>query len=323
MTEQVVEQENTLEDQTQIANDLKELGIAPEVPEVPKDESGDHEHEELTEEQKAEEADAETDEERQAIRERRRNERQQKKQYRRDKEDSYKREIEALKNQLREVNEWKNTVESRRVTSGIAQIDRAIKDAHDAVEVAKQAIREATETQNGAALVDAQELYYAARKRAEDLSSFKQRAVSQMQQRPQQNIDPMVVKHAQDWMSSKEWYDPTGRDPDSRIALTIDNQLAEEGWDPRAPEYWQELDERLKKYLPHRMSSNYTADNSSKRRSITSGSSQSGSTRSNAGEYRLSPERVRAMKDAGMWEDPEKRKRMIKRYMEIDKQQNS
>ena len=101
---------------------------------------------------------------------------------------------------------------------------------------------------------------------------------------------------------------------------SIDNTMAEEGWDPRSPEYWSELDERLKKYLPHRYAASYNAsNNSSGRRSPTGGSSQGRSSSGNS-EYRLSPERVRAMKEAGMWDDPSKRSRMIKRYMEQDKE---
>lgn len=266
----------------------------------------------------AEEVTGETEEERERIRERRRQERQDKKKYRQEKEDSYKREIDGLRRQLAEVNEWKNTVEHRRVQAGIGQLDKSIKDATEAIEVAKQAIREATETQNGAALVDAQELYYAARKRAEDLSKLRQSFNQRAQQRPQQNIDPMVVKQAQGWMKNKEWYDPSGQDSDSRVVLTLDNALAEEGWDPRTPEYWTELDERVKKYLPHRASEVYTSTTRS-RKSITGGSGQSGSSSIPQGSYRLSPERVRAMKEAGMWDDPEKRKNMIKRYMDLDK----
>jgi hypothetical protein len=280
------------------------------------------EGEQLTSEEQHEEDSAQNDEEREAIRARRRQERQDKKRHRQDKEESYRREIEGLRRQVSDMNEWKNTVEQRRVQSGIGQIDRSMKEANDAIEIAKQAIREATETQNGAALVDAQELYYAARKRSEELSQFKQRVNQQMQQRPQQNIDPSIAKNAQKWMDGKDWYDPVGKNSDSKIALTVDNGLAEEGWDPRTPEYWEELDSRLKKYLPHRFTGGnapaYNDSNSSQRRSPTGGSGQGKSQGS--GTFTLSPDRVKAMKEAGMWDDPEKRKRMTKRYMDMDKQ---
>jgi len=268
------------------------------------------------------EHDDKTDAEREVIRERRRQERQNKKKFRAEKEDSYKREIEGLRRQLDEVNEWKNTVETRRVHSGIAQLDKALKDSTDAIEIAKQAIREATNTGNGDALVDAQELYYAARKRSEDLGRVRQQFNQRQAQPPQQNIDPRIANQAKAWMENKEWYNPAGKDADSKIALTVDNSLAEEGWDPRTPEYWEELDTRLKKYLPHRYNSAYNEGKREVSRPPTGGSSQtrgSGSSQT----FTLSPDRVRAMKEAGYWEDPAKRQTMIKRYMEQDRNNKS
>jgi len=319
------------EEQAQLNKEIAELGVEldkenpppkEKEPEVKAPENTDQNSD--ADDQLGPEHDDKTDEEREAIRARRRKERADKKKFRAEKEDSYKREIASLSRQVAEMNEWKNTVEQRRVHSGVAQLDKALKDSQDAIEVAKRAIKEATDTQNGAALVDAQELYYAARKRTEDLSRVKQQITQQNQRSPKQNVDPAVITHAQGWMKDKGWYDPTGRDPDSRITLTIDNSLAEEGWDPRTPEYWEELDTRLKKYLPHRYNSGYTAPQGDEKRSTppTGGSSQ---TRSGSGNsnYTLSPERVRAMKEAGMWDDPEKRKSMIRRYMEQDRKTQS
>jgi hypothetical protein len=263
-----------------------------------------------------------TPEEREAIRERRRLERKQKTEYRKQKEDSYRREIETLRNQLNEVNSWKNTVEKRNVQSGIAQIDKAISDANDALQLSRQAIAQATQENNGQAQVDAQELYYAARKRMEDLANVKQVIAKRMAQRPQQNIDPNIVNRAKTWMDGKSWYDISGKNQDSRVVLSIDNTLAEEGWDPRTDDYWNELDNRIQKYLPHRFNANYNSSNvpskGDKPRPPTESSSQ-GASKSSAG-YRLSPERVKAMRDAGVWDDPTARREMIKSYIDYDKQ---
>jgi hypothetical protein len=315
-----VENEEVLEneDQKQLESDFKELGIEsePEVKEKSESVDSDEDDEDDT---------PDVDPAREAIRQRRRLERQKKKEIRHSKEDSYKREIEALRSQLQEVNTWKNTVERRHVDTGIQQIDKAMTDADSAIDLARQALKEATTNQDGAALVDAQELYYAARKRHEDLSRLKAGIAQRMAAPPQQNIDPMVVNQAKKWMDDKPWYDTTGRDMDSRIALQVDGAMAQEGWDPRSPEYWNELDSRLQKYLPHRFTnSNSSANMSNSENSRRNKPPTSGSGQGNVapqGNYRLSPEKVKAMKEAGVWDDPEKRKRMIKRYMEFDKNQ--
>jgi hypothetical protein len=118
-------------------------------------------------------------------------------------------------------------------------------------------------------------------------------------------------------MESNRWYDPNGRDPDSKVALTIDAALADEGWDPKTSEYWEELDNRLQKYLPHR----YTDAVDEKpfqrkpRNVVTSSGRESASSTSGGrNTFTLNPEQVRAMKDAGMWDDPERRAKMIRRY---------
>ena len=321
----VISEEMTDDDMRQLDEDFAALGEPPIVEEPPK---AVVEEKPLTPEEEEDKKEDElhadkTPEEREAIRERRRQERKQKATYRKEKEDSYKREIESLRRELAEVNTWKNTVESRNVQSGIAQIDKAIVDSNEALELAKRAMSQATQDQNGEAFVEAQELYYAARKRGEDLTKVKQVIAKKMSQRPQQTLDPLVVQNAKNWMSTKTWYDVSGKDPDSRVTQTVERGLAEEGWDPRQPEYWQEVDNRLKKYLPHRFNVSYNEGNSSSRGEIpkppTEGSSQGSGSKPNTG-YRLSPDRVRAMKEAGIWDDPNKRRDMIKRYMDQDKQ---
>lgn len=318
----------TVDESRQLQEDIKELtkdDPKPVVEEQPEPSESDEDDDD--DDHSAESAES-TDPEREAIRERRRKERQEKKRYRLEKEDSYKREIDALRRQLEEVNTWKNTVERRHVDTGVQQIDKALRDAESSIELAKQAIKEATVSQDGDTLVDAQELYYAARKRHEDLTRLKAGIAQRMSAPPQQNIDPMIVNQARTWMEKKPWYDPSGQDMDSRVALQIDNSLAQEGWNPRTPEYWTELDNRLKKYLPHRFTSEMEGASMSsgesvrKNRPPTSGSGQ-GRGSPGAGEYRLSPERIRAMKEAGMWDDPEKRKRMIKRYVDMDRNQGA
>jgi len=49
----------------------------------------------------------------------------------------------------------------------------------------------------------------------------------------------------------------------------------------------------------------------------SSGRETTATTKSN--EFRLSPDRVAAMKEAGMWSDPELRKKAISKYAEWDR----
>jgi hypothetical protein len=127
-------------------------------------------------------------------------------------------------------------------------------------------------------------------------------------------------------MRDNDWYDPNGRDPDSKIALTLDQALSDEGWDPKTAEYWNELENRLQRYLPHRYNGENSGESYSKKRHksvMTSSGRESSSSGGGRNTFTLSQEQVRAMKDAGMWDDPDKRAKMTRRYIQEARQQKN
>ena len=214
-------------------------------------------------------------------------------------------------------------VETKTSGAELARLEKAIDDASTRVEYAKLQIKQATTSRNGDDMAKAQQLWYDSQRQLESLQSIKDTASRQLSQ-PKQNIsvpDPMVQKNAADWMGRNRWYDPQLRDPDSKIAQMIDNQLTEEGYDPSLADYWEELDERVQKYLPHRYNSGYSSNTRTPkpRSPVTSSGRESTSARFT--EYKLSNDRVKAIKDAGMWDNIDQRNRMIEKYAEFDRQQ--
>ena len=257
-----------------------------------------------------------TDDEREAIRERRRKERQHRKQAQREREETLRRELQARDSIINELRTKVEGIERRGTSSELAQLDTAKKQTAQAYNYFKDQIRVATEAGNGAAVADATEKMLQAQQHFNQLQGYEQ-AYRQRQSQPQP-LDPRLVNQAQKWMESNKWYNPAGQDQDSRIALTLDQQLAQEGWDPTTPQYWQELDSRVKKYLPHRANSGKISG--TKPRSTVSGSGRDAGPRTSDKSYRLSAERVKALKDAGIWEDPKQRAEAVKRFREYDKQ---
>jgi hypothetical protein len=223
--------------------------------------------------------------------------------------------LALLERQNQELLERLSAVERKTHTADLARIDKAIEDTTLRLQYAKNKMAEATSTGDGEALAKAQELWYEARQQVDALNNLKKTAVQP--QRQQSIPDPRMQRLAADWMERNNWYDPNNRDLDSRITKQIDEALTAEGWNPNTADYWEELDNRLQQYLPHRY--NRSTDESpsarSKPRSIVTGSGRESSTRAGgANTFTLSPEQVRAMKDAGFWDDPVKRNKMIKRY---------
>jgi len=223
--------------------------------------------------------------------------------------------LQHLERKNQELMERLSVVERKTHSADLARIDKAIEDQELRLQYAKMKVAEAATAADGNAMTDAQEMMYEARRQIESLSSLKKTAVQPSQN--QGNVpDPRLQRLAANWMERNDWYDPSGRDTDSKIAKQIDEALSAEGWNPTDADYWNELDNRLHKYLPHKYNDSTDVRSSTKRpRSVVTSSgreSVNGSTNRNT--FVLKPEQVRAMKDAGFWDDPDKRSKMIKRY---------
>ena len=265
--------------------------------------------------------------EREAIRERRRQERANKKVAARQREDGLK---EALSQRDRVINEMRERllqVEQRGVAADAAQIDVAINRAKNATSYFKGIIEEATNKKDGATVADATQRMVQAEREADRLTDVKKTFVNHAQTSNQPALDASVKANAEDWVTNNSWYDPSGKDEDSAIVLTIDRRLAGEGYDPRQKSYWEELDKRVKKYLPQKaQESGHNADNSSQERPArtpVAGSGReggAGGSRQGGTTYQLSAARVQALKDAGTWDDPKSRSDAIRRYRDYDRQ---
>jgi len=294
------EAEETQEPQKQVA--------APAEEEAAADPQADEDHEDDTE----------------AIREAKRARRRAKKQFQREQQKEKDLRFNQLLKQNQELMQRLSAVENRTHGSELARIDKAIDDQAVRINYAKMKIAEATQNQDGAAMTEAQDLLYEARRAHEALNNLKRQA-AQPKQRPMQGPDPLLKSYAEKWMSRNSWYDPNKSDEDSAIAFAIDERLAKEGWDPRTQDYWDELDSRLQKRLPHR----YTEDEQDepvvrRPRSVVTGSGkESVPNRGGKNSFVLSAEQVRAMKDAGMWDDLAAREKMIRRYASEQRKQRS
>lgn len=255
------------------------------------------------------------DEDAEALREQKRLKRQRRKEYHKQVATEKDVKLTLLERQNQQLLERLSVLERKSHGSDLARLDKAIEDQDNRILFAKQKIAEATRSGNGELLTSAQEMWFEARRQAEALANLKKRAVAPQPQRTIQAPDPQLQRHASNWMANNPWYDPSGKDPDSRRALNEDAILAEEGYDPKTAEYWEELDRRLQRVVPHR----YTEDADEKPRSrprsaVTSSGREFASNNGRGNSFTLSPEQVRAMKDAGMWDDAEKRAKMIRRY---------
>jgi hypothetical protein len=209
----------------------------------------------------------------------------------------------------------------------LVRLDKGIEDAQTRLEYAKMKLSEATQNGDGEAMVDAQTMWQSAQEEARNLQTLRNRADQELRQ-PQQDTgdlpDPRVQKLAAQWMRRNNWYNPQATDPDSRIAKKIDEVMSTQGWNPTDPDYWDELDSRLQRELPHRY--NETNDNENRDvrrpRNVVGSAGREASAAyggSNRTQFVLSPDRVKAMKEVGAWDNPERKARMVKQFIEFDR----
>jgi len=226
-----------------------------------------------------------------------------------------------LQRQNEEMSARMANMERRTQQNDMGQLDKAIEDKQVTLEYARMKLAEATNSGDGDSAVKAQELLYETKQQIDQLNGIKRQAKQTPQQQPR--IDPGVQRNAATWIDRNDWYKPDLSDTDSKIAKQVDEGLVSEGWNPGTPDYWDELDNRLQKYLPHRY--NRASDRNDSVRSPRNTVSSSGREASaayggtNKSTYVLSPERVRAMKDAGAWDNPERKKAMIANFIKYDR----
>ena len=233
--------------------------------------------------------------------------------------------LQQLQRENEEFKRRLNQLERNTKAEQVVKIDKAADDALTRLEYAKMKISEATQTGDGQAMVAAQTLMMNAQEEVRHLRQLKNQAernLKQPQAAPPAN--PQVQRLAKDWMNNNRWYNPANTDPDSKIAKKVDEIMANQGWDPADPEYWEEFDSRLQKELPHRYNGNNDDGNRNviRPRNVVTSSGREASAAyggSNRSQFVLSPERVRAMKDAGAWENPERKARMIKNFIAFDR----
>ena len=280
--------------------------------------SEDSEEEQAGDDEAADEG--ETDDERERIREARREERKLKKELAKQREASSKHKISALERRNEELARRLAAVENTAASYQFAQLDKALEDEATRVEYAKMKMVQAAQSGDVNSQMEFLEQLTESKQRLQQIQHYKKEQLEAAKS-PKQNVpNPTtteVQQNATKWLKKNSWFDPQARDTDSRIAKVIDQELAADGWDPSDSEYWEELDSRLSSRLPHR----YTAKGgSTKRANPTASSRVSNAGAAKPGTITLSRERVSAIKDAGAWDDVEKRNKMIRAYAQYDRE---
>jgi hypothetical protein len=278
------------------------------------------EHEEQDEDVRLSE---DRNDEEEARREAKRQERKRRKENQRYARDKTKEEMQWLIEQNRQLQQRLEAVETHAMSAQKGNLDQNYTQALYTVQQAEQALARAIEIGDGSKVPELLRQRDQAMAKATEINRAKQSFDQPRQQAPANN--GIVEMKARQWAADNAWFKPDGRDSDSEVVKAIDASLVREGMDPSSDAYWDELDNRLSKYLPHRFAeeedSGYSQPKSGRRGPPVGGGREMSAPGSK--KVYVSAERVNAMKEAGYWDDPVLRQRMLKRYAETDRELKS
>lgn len=286
---------------------------AEEALEAQAQEQEEQEDERLSEELSADE---------EARREAKRAERRRRKENQRYARDKTKEELQFLIEQNRLLQQRLEAVETHAMTAQKGTLDQNYQQALYGVQAAEQALAKAIEIGDGTRVPELLRQRDQALAKAAEINRMKAGFDNPA---PRQPTPSVVDMKARQWAADNPWFKPDGKDADSEVVRAIDATLTREGMDPTSDAYWDELDNRLSKYLPHRFAeeedSGYSQPRQGRRGPPVGGGREISAPGSK--KVYVSAERVQAMKDAGYWDDPVLRQRMLKRYAEVDRELKS
>lgn len=281
----------------------------------------------------ATDADADNEQTRQKKRKTSKERRQRQKAYAERRE----RELKYYASRNEELERKFSNLEARQRRSEGITIGQAIGQVDAQIKEAERLEAEAIKAQKGEEAVEARSIRDSLRTKRERLVAASERA-RQAPAATGPKTPPPEMQAAIDWISrNKSWYDPKGSDEDSALAQTIEDRMTREGkLSPASDEFWTELDRRLQARGVGKRTGKVVQDaedgefeeideKPAKKKEVKKPSGGprvtiNGSQRSlKANEVYVSPDRKKAMQEAGVWDDPVLRQKLLKKYQEYDR----
>ena len=137
-----------------------------------------------------------------------------------------------------------------------ALLEQAKKVVANELNDAKKQYKDAFESGDSDALVNAQEQLTTIKMKSERVNNFKPAPVKE--DAPVAQIQQPVDEKAILWTRSNDWF---GSDDEmTSFALGLHNKLVKAGVDPRSDEYYDKVDARVRQVFPEKFNSEQTAD---------------------------------------------------------------
>lgn len=228
------------------------------------------------------------------------------------------RELDMLRHTNAELMRRVAAIEGHTLQSSEQGLDQRLQQTLYEIRQAEQIMARATEAGNGEDVVAAMRIRDEAMSRAQQLQYNKQQMAQVREQAAQPTGDPRVQSYAQEWMQANPWYSPQGGDDDSAVVNAIDAAMTAQGYDPTSRAYWEELTRRVAARVSDEDGGD-SRQSAPRRKAPPQGNTREHAPTSTRKEVYVTPERKAAMIEAGIWDDPVARNRMLKAYQAYDK----
>lgn len=262
-----------------------------------------------------------------------------------------------------QINDRFGQFDQARVQGELSELERQIGESAQRAQVARRTLAEAMQNQDpdaftraleerDAAVIAGQQLL--ARKNMLTASAGRAApaaADARAQFAPQQGQPPAqpqapaprpmpaaMRRNIEDFAARHDWFTGDRNDLDNRIVLEIDRHVAEQGFDPNSPEYWDEVEDLMRDRLPHRFQDQrqsaqprqqqprQPAPPPERRGPMVGGQGDRAQAPAARNQVYLSPERKQSMIEAGILEqdgrsvrNPDRFNRVLARYAEFDR----
>ena len=173
--------------------------------------------------------------------------------------------IDMMTQAMGQIEPRLSEIDQARRASEVRELDRQVQAYQYQAQQARQRVKDAMANQDPDAFEAALDARDAAIRSVETLQAQKRNleaAPAPRQQPARQEfqapsrpapLPPEVLSRVEDFADANPWYKPHDTDDiDSQLILRLDDQVAREGFDPRTDAYWNEIEKRAARYLPHR-----------------------------------------------------------------------
>lgn len=238
-------------------------------------------------------------------------------------------ELQYLRNQVENLTGIVGNFGQNQIAVAISNIEGRMMTAKNQFERAEGAIKQATETGNGADLVEAMKIFHAAANEYNNLAATRNNIIRQAQeQRPQPKDQQRPVAERQQDQGSEHsdnldanammdaflervpWFKPNGKSREDRQIQALDDYVATLH-EPDDPKYWQELERRVRDEFPEkfederpsrRQNANAREDRNVRKFPNTGGRRESRVSRGQDGrtKYTLSADQSDALEQIGL-----------------------